>query len=1061
MPLTCPHCSRSIEYSGEAPRFCGYCGQSLSTQGPEAPTLGYQSVPATATYGTDSGNLAAPEMPQVVGGYSLVRRLGGGGMGTVYEAEDRTTGRRVALKLIAPQFAASREAVGRFRQEGRLASAISHPRCVFVVAADEDAGRPYIVMELMPGNTLEDLIRGAGPLPPEQAILKTLDVIEGLQEAHRLGVIHRDVKPSNCFLDKDGSVKIGDFGLSKSLISDQQLTKTGSFLGTPLYSSPEQIRSEAVNEQTDVYSVAATLYYLLTGRAPFQSGDALATLARIAADDPPPMRSVRKDLSESLDRVVLRGLERDRRKRWQNLEEFGAALRALLPGKLSIGGLGIRLGAFILDYTLASALAFAAMAVWPGSSQQVFTYPHAQGQIYPSGFLVSQLVWALYFAIPEGRWGWSPGKLLLGLRVRRSESNEPPGFVRSFGRAGLTGVLPELVTAACVVWVMSVVTPEMTWEELFLNNRLLWAAMPASPFLGLLLSAAVLCSPMRARNGYRGTHDLLFGTSVVQIAGQRQRATVPLRALGERLQAGSDFPSQIGPFLVEGVLRAQGVNSRSELTTMAPSGTDWVLLAREPTLERAVFLWLRPAEEPALPPARRELTRLARLRWLQGGQHARWQWDAFLAVPATPLPEALADAMRPRWPDVRQTLDQLHEELMASYREGTPPAELSLEHVWLRSDGRVILADFTLGSAPASIPRFIPTGTESEKAALSFLASVAGRMIEGSHGDAAPPVHARQIVDRLVGTAKPYESLGALDQDLAATSGLPTDVARGRRAAQLAFLAALLAVPLSVYLFLLIIFSAMPPLVAFMQVREHQATQAALDAGLHTDVAGLVQPHPLGRLQAAAALQSDLQMQARLHERSQHDAETLKVVQRHGGLATQMGVQFFQGRQNDPTFRWTFGPRYADFRQEATWMSQRPRMTSRPPHLMTLLAIWTVAWPLACILWAFVIPQGLTFRGAGLALARIDGGPVARWQAAWRAAVIWIPFAAGLFVSVVLGWNYWAAVADLRQPLVLHYASFALWWFTMALLALSLALAVWRPERNWYDLLAGTRLVPR
>jgi serine/threonine protein kinase len=180
-------------------------------------------------------------------------------MGTVYEAEDMASGRRVALKLISPDYAGSADMVERFRREGRLASTLSHPRCVFVFAADEVAGQPYIVMELMPGRTLEDLVADEGPMEPATAIARILDVIDGLQEAHRLGFIHRDVKPSNCFLDVEGRVKVGDFGLAKSLTRGENLTRTGSFLGTLLFAAPEQIKGEAVDAQTDVYAVAATL----------------------------------------------------------------------------------------------------------------------------------------------------------------------------------------------------------------------------------------------------------------------------------------------------------------------------------------------------------------------------------------------------------------------------------------------------------------------------------------------------------------------------------------------------------------------------------------------------------------------------------------------------------------------------------------------------------------------------------------------------------------------------------------------------------------------------------
>src|SRR5438445_1978191 len=194
MQVVCVKCNHVLEYSGERPSFCAYCGQSLGPA-PKLETTAALDHEAATLAPTEPGAEAGP-IPETVGGYRLIRPIGSGGMGTVYEAEDSATGRRVALKLISAEFAASRVSVERFRQEGRLASAIAHPRCVFVLAADEDAGRPYIVMELMPGSTLQDLVQEKGPLPPHEAVAKILDVLEGLQEAHRLGVIHRDVKPS-------------------------------------------------------------------------------------------------------------------------------------------------------------------------------------------------------------------------------------------------------------------------------------------------------------------------------------------------------------------------------------------------------------------------------------------------------------------------------------------------------------------------------------------------------------------------------------------------------------------------------------------------------------------------------------------------------------------------------------------------------------------------------------------------------------------------------------------------------------------------------------------------
>jgi hypothetical protein len=342
MQLTCGKCHQVIEFSGARPAYCAYCGQALSDTEPLARPECLHEAPTLAP-GEPGAPLAA-ESPTVVGGYKLIGAIGAGGMGTVYEAEEIATGRRVAIKLTSPGYASAADTLERFRQEGRLASMVGHPRCVFVLAVGEEGGRPYIVMELMPGTTLQDLVRERGPLPPGEAVAKILDVIAGLQAAHRLDVIHRDVKPSNCFVDADGRVKVGDFGLAKSAAGSSHLTRTGTFVGTPHYASPEQVRGEAIDPQTDVYSTAATLYYLLTGQPPFSGSDATATLARIVSDPAPSVRSIRPELPAALDRVVLRGLERAREHRWHDLEAFRQALLPFLPRPRTLGGLAGWLG---------------------------------------------------------------------------------------------------------------------------------------------------------------------------------------------------------------------------------------------------------------------------------------------------------------------------------------------------------------------------------------------------------------------------------------------------------------------------------------------------------------------------------------------------------------------------------------------------------------------------------------------------------------------------------------------------------------------------------------------
>ena len=326
MQLVCTKCNRTLDYSGDRPSFCAYCGQALAADKATPAPVRADEAPTQVGPPAD----AVASTPRSVGAYRILRQLGSGGMGAVYDAED-ASGRRVALKLIASEFVRSADAVERFRQEGRIASMITHPRCVFVLAVDEDAGRPYIVMERMPGATLKDLVDREGPLPPERAIALILDVIEGLQEAHRLEVIHRDVKPSNCFLDTDGRVKVGDFGLAKSLVKDAHLTRTGAFVGTPHFASPEQLRGEGVDARTDVYSTAATLYYLLAGKPPFHGSDSGSALARILTDPPPRIRRVRPELSSGLEHVILRGLERDLERRWSDMQSFREALAAVSP----------------------------------------------------------------------------------------------------------------------------------------------------------------------------------------------------------------------------------------------------------------------------------------------------------------------------------------------------------------------------------------------------------------------------------------------------------------------------------------------------------------------------------------------------------------------------------------------------------------------------------------------------------------------------------------------------------------------------------------------------------
>src|SRR5262245_1145000 len=410
MPLTCPFCRHALPASDEPQRYCAFCGKRLAkSTPPESPPA--SNVPPAA-------GPADPEpVAAEVGGYRIVRLLGTGGMGDVYEAEPVGGGPRVAIKILSGRLQANPVSVERFRQEGRLAAQIAHPRCVFVLRADADRGRPYIVMELMPGDTLKDLVDRRKAIPAAEAIRYILDVIDGLQEAHRLGVIHRDVKPSNCFLLSDGRVKVGDFGLSKSLVSTAQLTSSGAFLGTVLYASPEQIKGDPVDYASDVYSVCATLYHLLAGRPPFFHENPTAALSRIISEDPPDLRSINPAIPIDVARVVHRGLDRDRDRRYATLAELRAALSALVPEQLTFGGMGVRVAAYLLDELIV---------------RLGFVLPTQAGVRLAIGWDLAALAvplaaFPIYFVLLEGLTGRSWGKRLLGLRVCRQGTTLPPG----------------------------------------------------------------------------------------------------------------------------------------------------------------------------------------------------------------------------------------------------------------------------------------------------------------------------------------------------------------------------------------------------------------------------------------------------------------------------------------------------------------------------------------------------------------------------------------------------------------------------------------------------------
>ena len=267
------------------------------------------------------------ETRSLLGRYRLGRIIGSGGMGTVVLATDELLGRQVALKLLREDLADDHRALARFRQEARIAASLSHPGIASVYDFAEEHGRQAIVMELLDGHDLHTILGRDGPMEPAAAAGILAEVAEALDYAHRLGAVHRDVKPANIFLTHSGTVKLTDFGVAHAGGMDQ-LTTTGAVVGTPDYLSPEQVRGELSTPLSDVYSLGTVAFQLLTGRVPF-SGDnpiAVAT-ARLGAVAPSP-QALNPRVGDELDAVVRRAMDPLPQNRFPSAGAMALALRA-------------------------------------------------------------------------------------------------------------------------------------------------------------------------------------------------------------------------------------------------------------------------------------------------------------------------------------------------------------------------------------------------------------------------------------------------------------------------------------------------------------------------------------------------------------------------------------------------------------------------------------------------------------------------------------------------------------------------------------------------------------
>ena len=315
--------------------------ESLLFGSSEKNSFATMPLPQTSELQTQDGNVdsmvlgsATTRLPQL-GGYRVVREIARGGMGIVYQATDTQLGRNVAIKMIRGDYVVDRSIVERFTTEAKAVAKLDHPNIVPVYDFGEFEGQPFFAMAYVDGESLADRVSRDGPLPPTTAAKMMIDIIAAVQHAHDRGVIHRDIKPQNILIQESGKVQVTDFGLAKFQDTNSTLTRNGQILGTPAYMPPEQAvgDSSSFGERADIYSLGATLYYLLTARPPFQAAGLNEILRQVIDVEPIRLRQLDPSLPKDLETICLKCLAKDPQHRYPTAVAMGDDLRRWLNGE--------------------------------------------------------------------------------------------------------------------------------------------------------------------------------------------------------------------------------------------------------------------------------------------------------------------------------------------------------------------------------------------------------------------------------------------------------------------------------------------------------------------------------------------------------------------------------------------------------------------------------------------------------------------------------------------------------------------------------------------------------
>jgi len=929
------------------------------------------------------------------GDYLVGRLLGRGGMGDVYEANHVPTGRLVALKVLRQRFGfAERE---RFLREGQIAASISHPRTVFVFAAEELEGVPVIAMELLPGGTLKDRVNAFGPLRPAEAAGAVIDIVSGLEAARVAGILHRDVKPSNCFLDNDGSVRIGDFGISLSTLGRDVASERAStgFQGTPHFAAPEQLRGEPLDVRADIYAVGATLYYLLAGQPPYDGGGDLHQLIARVTDDPVPSpRSLRSEVPSGLAALTIRCLSKAPSERPQSYAVIAEALRPFALTDQQAPRLGVRILAGLVDNLLIGVplalvdmlRAFAGAGDPPGAT--------LNGVVR-----AAWVVLALYYALLEGATGASIGKRVFGLRL--GSATGPPAPSRVLLRTAIFAA-PSVVLFTYRLWHGPI--------SVFATGSL--PAALERPVMGLTL-VALLFVTARPGNGWSGIHDLASATWVAARSASPRRRVRQLSSLPRV----TDGHQRLGPFEV---IQDLGGTDRGVL-----------IHAYDSVLRRDVWIHRVSSETPPASPARRNVSRITRLHWLMGPR-ADTAWDAFDAPAGRPL-LGVIDPID--WPTLRGWLTDLSDELTLADQDDTL-ANATLAHVWVRDDGHVTLLDFPY-----------PTADQAAAAAvrlrlIELLPAVATYVTMRAPSSGQYPL---ALLQRMVEWAEtPPTSTQALRAQVTALGQTADAVTSVRRALPMLFpLVPILAVTLAGL--------AATPAMLTMRTFEHANMLWWLDA--------LRAPAPEGRLQDPDVRRTAERYVVARFRASLSDetfwktvtAQPVQQVARHD-LARQLLERHGQNAGDLDALTAEMSPEVARADRESHAVADRAGGFVGIV-VSSGLALVIVVLMIAHLVSAAVVPGGVVMRAAGSALVTSNGHEANRLRSIGRALLAWSPVLVWCLALAVAsrGADY---VPLPRWPMLGAV-------LTCGALGLGAIATVLHPSRGPHDVLAKVWVVPR